>query len=80
MSPDPRICGRCLAKAHDHCECQCEVCRMAFEQVIESAAAVEIIAALRNPMDYQGSLTMEVMQGLAWAADYVEKKFLKVSK
>jgi hypothetical protein len=35
----------------------------------------EVLLSLRNPMDYKGSLFMEVANGLAWAADYLEDKY-----
>lgn len=35
----------------------------------------EILAALRDPIDYKGSLTIEVASGMDWAAGYLEGKF-----
>lgn len=35
----------------------------------------EILAALREPIDYKGSLTIEVFDGMQWAADHLEEKF-----
>jgi hypothetical protein len=30
-NPDPRVCARCRVGAHDHCECQCDVCAARFD-------------------------------------------------
>ena len=35
----------------------------------------EVLASLRNPIDYKGSLFFEVANGMDLAADYLEDKF-----
>jgi hypothetical protein len=45
---DPRICIRCRIGAHDHCECQCEVCANAYTRGAEFETIVKIVAYVRE--------------------------------
>jgi hypothetical protein len=79
MSGETCTCGdkfRSAEDFRDHMPCPGSEAERAFERGQRDMLA-EVIAALRNPMDYEGSLTMEVANGLDWAADYLAKKFAK---
>jgi len=42
----PRTCSRCRVGAHDHCQCQCDVCRRAYASHDEREMIKKIVAWL----------------------------------
>jgi hypothetical protein len=77
MSAKECTCGEGFMSAEDfrdHLPCPGSEAEQAHERG-RWAMLTDVLAALRNPMDYKGSLTFEVANGMDWAADYLETKF-----
>jgi len=77
MSGEHCTCGDKFRDAEDfrdHLPCPGSPAEQAYERGRRTMLA-EAVASLRDPMDYKGSLTLEVANGLAWAADYLEDKY-----